>query len=63
MKDPEGVWPISRSTLQEGWVKDPEGKTQLWIPIEWRMPHNQVWFTNLTTLLLDLPGATVIIMF
>ena len=35
---PEGDWPISQDTLLEGWVKDPEGRHQLWIPVEWRKP-------------------------
>ena len=33
---PEDVWQTSETTLQEGWVKDPEGRHRLWIPVEWR---------------------------
>jgi len=61
----EGGWPISFTTLQEGWVKDPEGKHRLWIPVEWRMPiqGSTGWLSNLTTLWLDCQGRAVIIMF
>jgi WD40 repeat protein len=33
---PEASWQTSRATLREGWVKDPEGKHRLWVPVEWR---------------------------
>ena len=29
-------WSTSRPTLQDGWVKDPEGSCRLWVPVEWR---------------------------
>ena len=28
--------PVSRDTMRRGWAKDPEGRCQLWIPVEWR---------------------------
>ena len=61
----KGGWPISFTTLQEGWVKDPEGKHQLWIPVEWRMPMqgSTGWLSDITTLWLDCQGRSVIIMF
>ena len=61
----KGGWPISFTTLCEGWVKDPEGKHRLWIPVEWRMPMKDStgWLSNLTTLWLDCQHRTVIIMF
>jgi len=34
---PEGRWPNSQAALRNGWVKDPEGKHRLWVPVEWRM--------------------------
>ncbi|KAF9652211.1 hypothetical protein BDM02DRAFT_3161863 [Thelephora ganbajun] len=34
----EGNGPVSLNTLREGWVKDPEGKHLLWLPVRWRMP-------------------------
>jgi hypothetical protein len=33
---PEDSWQTSRATVREGWVKDPEGKHRLWVPVEWR---------------------------
>ena len=60
---PKGAWPISAATLLEGWVKDPKGKNRLWMPIEWRTPFDPVGLTNITTLRLDPPHATVIIRF
>ena len=33
---PEDVWQTSETTLREGWVKDPERRHRLWIPVEWR---------------------------
>ena len=61
----KGGWPISFTTLQEGWIKDPEGKHQLWIPVEWRMPMqgSTGWLSDITTLWLNCQGRTVIIMF
>ena len=61
----EENWPVSVATLQEGWVKDPEGKHRLWMPIEWRVPapSSGAWLSNITTLWLNLLSETVIIMF
>jgi len=33
---PEYSWQTSWDELQEGWVKDPEGKHRLWVPVKWR---------------------------
>jgi len=33
---PEYSWQTSWDKLQEGWVKDPEGKHRLWVPAKWR---------------------------
>jgi len=33
---PKDSWQTSRDTLREGWVKDPEGKHRMWVPVEWR---------------------------
>ena len=35
----KGDWPISRDTLQDGWVKDPEGRYWFWLPVKWRTGH------------------------
>ena len=44
-------WPVSQTILQEGWVKDPEGKHQLWLHPSWRSAGNDVdWLHNVTTL-------------
>ena len=38
---PRDSWQLSRATLQEGWIKDPEGKRRLWVPLEWRTEWNE----------------------
>ena len=48
---PKGDWPVSWPTLRKGWVKDPEGKHRLWIPVEWRTPSSSAgWVHDITTL-------------
>ena len=55
-------WPVTQTAVQEGWVKDFEGKHRLWIPVEWRVDlHNSGWLRN-TTLLLHPRGIPVIVM-
>ena len=53
------------SDLISGWVRDPEGKYQLWIPVEWRNPKNEgALFDNRKTLRVDLEdGGTILIKF
>ena len=46
-------WPISLTTLGEGWIKDPEGKHRLWLPSEWRIYKDIDWFYEITTLQFD----------
>ena len=62
----EDEWPITQVALEEGWVKDLEGKRRLWIPAEWRVQtpfaHEPGWLRN-TTLLLYPQGLPVIILF
>ncbi|KAF9645962.1 WD40 repeat-like protein [Thelephora ganbajun] len=59
----EGSGLVSRNTLREGWVKDPEGKHLLWLPVEWRNPsHTTDQSCTVLWLFLHL-GATVIIKF
>ena len=44
-------WSISEAGLQEGWIKDPEGKYCLWLPAHWRTSGNDVdWLSSVTTL-------------
>ena len=59
----EDNWPLSSTTLREGWVKDPEGKHRLWIPAQWRANTKPGWFHNITTLRINHPSGAVIIMF
>jgi len=47
---PEDGWQTSRDTLLEGWVKDPEGKHRLWVPVEWRKDWDPAdWHHDATT--------------
>ena len=58
---PEDSWQISRATLREGWVKDPEGKHRLWVPIEWRTNWDpRDWRQDITTHF-GLLGDTIIL--
>ena len=43
---PEDSWKTSRDTLEEGWVKDPEGKHRLWVPAKWRKYWNPENWNN-----------------
>jgi len=57
-------WPVSQSTLREGWVKDPEGKHRLWLHARWRSAGNDVdWLHNATTLRLGNSSELVIVKF
>ena len=50
-----------RTTFREGWVKDPEGKHQLRIPVEWRTADSYAkWFYYVANLQLELPGGELI---
>ena len=46
----EDIWPVSRTSMREGWVKDPAGKHRLWLPVEWRTFGGADWFYDITTL-------------
>ena len=60
----EGDWPISQTILQEGWVKDQEGKHRLWLYPHWRLAGNDVgWLNRATTLRLKDTSELVIIKF
>ena len=65
-------WLVSKTTLQDGWVKDPKGKHRLWVLPEWKtiVPGwsllscgGSSWLPNITTLRLEYKNGTVIIMF
>ena len=57
-------WPVSQTTLRDGWVKDPEGKHRLWLHARWRLAGNDVdWLHNATTLRLRNSSELVIVKF
>ena len=50
------------SIRQRGWMKDPEGKHRLWIPVEWRnFLYKATSSDDLKTLRLDLRGGETIL--
>ena len=60
----EGDLSISQATLQGGWIKDPEGKHQLWLHPTWRSTENEVdWLHNASTLRLKTSSQLVIVKF
>ena len=55
---------LSQTTIQEGWVKDPEGKRQLRLYAHWRSDGNDMdWFEEVTTMWLKNPSDLVVIKF
>ena len=56
-------WPVSKTTLQDGWVKDPKGKHQLWLHACWREPKSIRWLHPGTALWLKMSSERVIIRF
>ena len=57
-------WPVSQITLQEGWVKDPEGRYRLWIPTEWRVSYLSAgWLYNIPALRINFLDRTIIVKF
>lgn len=57
-------WPVSQTTLEEGWVKDQEGNHRLWLHPHWRSAGNDVdWLGRVTTLRLKNSYEMVIIKF
>ena len=57
-------WPISDTALQEGWVKDPEGKHRLWLHARWRAAGSHVdWLENASTLRLKNTSELLIVKF
>ena len=64
----KNAWSVSKTALQQGWMKDPEGRHRIWIPTECRVDFSNVcWLQNITTLRLNInlrdTGGTMIIMF
>ena len=61
---PKFDWQVSPTSLQEGWVKDPEGRRRLWLHARWRLPGNDVdWLRNATTLRLKNSSELVVVKF
>jgi len=61
---PEDSWQTSRATLEKGWVKDPEGKHRLWVPIDWRTDWDpEDWRHDATTQFSNFGGRPVLIKF
>jgi len=57
-------WPISHTTLREGWVKDPEGKHRFWLHPRWRSVGNGVdWLDKVTTMRLKNSSELVVVKF
>jgi len=57
-------WPISKTALKEGWVKDLEGKHRLWLDSHWRIVGGDVdWLHNTTTLRLKTTTELLIVKF
>ena len=57
-------WLISKTALQEGWVRDPEGKHRLWLPPSWRPTNGDVnWLHSATTLRLRIGHHLVFVKF
>jgi len=50
--------PVSQTAFWEGWVKDPEGKHWLWLPVEWRAAAGHVeWSHYIPILQINFPGG------
>ena len=61
---PEGGWQTSEVTVREGWVKDPEGRCRLWVPVEWRADWDLAdWRHEIATQFSILDGKCVVIKF
>jgi len=61
---PEGSWQTSQETPRNGWVRDPEGKHRLWVPVEWRTDWDPAdWRHDVTLQLGILGGRLVLIKF
>ena len=57
-------WPVSQTTLQEGWVKDPEGKHRLWLSSHWGSAGDEAdWLNEVSTLRLRNSSELVVIKF
>ena len=61
---PEDSWQISQAALRKGWVKNPEGKHRLWVPVEWRTDWDSGdWLHDVTAQFSIFEGRPVLIKF
>jgi len=61
---PRDSWQFLQATLREGWIKDPEGKHRLWVPVEWRDYWNPAdWRHDVTIQFSFIEGKPVLIKF
>jgi hypothetical protein len=52
------------TAMQQGWVKGPEGKYQLWLPVKWRPdPVKCIWLHTITTLCFTTEKESVVVKF
>jgi hypothetical protein len=60
-----GDWLGLNEAIQQGWVRGPEGKHQLWIPVKWRALDFEGirWLHNVKTLWFTIQGEPVVIKF
>ena len=58
----EDGWPVPLVAPQVEWVRDPEGKHRLWVPVEWRMDQAG-WIHDIKALWYHHLDAPLIIMF
>ena len=59
---PKYHWLVSEITLQEGWVRDPEGKCRLWLHPRWRLARVD-WLGRITTLRIKSSSELIVIKF
>jgi hypothetical protein len=61
----EDNWPHLEEAVWQGWIMDPEGKHQLWIPVKWRSPDDDSmgWLHNVKTLWFTVQDEPIIIKF
>ena len=56
-------WPVSKTALGDGWVKDAEGKHRLWLHAHWREPESIDWLHPGIALRLKISSELVIMRF
>ena len=61
----EDGWPYLVDAIQQGWIKDPEQKHRLWMPIKWRSLDNDRmgWLHNTKTLWFTIQDEPIVIKF